>query len=47
MSGVRPWAEVERAYLEHVLRACGGNRSEAARRLGMGRNTLIRKLGPG
>ena len=47
VSGVRPWAEVERAYLEHVLRACGGNRSEAARRLGMGRNTLIRKLGPG
>ena len=27
-----------------VLGACGGNRSEAARRLGIGRNTLARKL---
>mgnify|MGYP002629623778 CR=1 FL=1 len=36
--------DVERAYLEHVLRRCGGNRTETARVLGIGRNTLIRKL---
>ncbi|MCO4770185.1 MAG: sigma-54-dependent Fis family transcriptional regulator [Deltaproteobacteria bacterium] len=41
---VRPLAEIEREYLVAALRACGGNRSEAARRLGIGRNTLLRKL---
>lgn len=35
---------VERAYCQHVLDQCDGNRSEAARRLGIGRNTLARKL---
>ncbi len=39
-----PLREVERAYVRHVLAECGGNRSEAARRLGIGRNTLLRKL---
>jgi Nif-specific regulatory protein len=38
-------AEVESAYIRHVLDRCGGNRSEAARQLGIGRNTLARKLG--
>jgi Nif-specific regulatory protein len=38
-------AEVEAAYVRHVLEACGGNRSAAARILGIGRNTLARKLG--
>ena len=42
---IRSLAEVERDYVAHVLRACGGNRSEAARRLGIGRNTLARKIG--
>ena len=37
-------AEVERAYVRHVLRRCGGNQSEAARVLGISRNTLARKL---
>ncbi len=41
---VRPLAEVERDYVRAALDACGGNRSEAARRLGIGRNTLLRKL---
>ena len=36
--------EVERAHIQCVLEACAGNRSEAARRLGIGRNTLARKL---
>lgn len=44
---VRPLAEVEREYVRAAVEACGGNRSEAARRLGIGRNTLLRKLGSG
>jgi Nif-specific regulatory protein len=44
VSGIRPLREVERAYCRHVLALCGGNRSQAARRLGIGRNTLLRKL---
>ncbi len=39
-----PLAEVEREHLRRTLQACGGNRSEAARLLGIGRNTLARKL---
>ena len=39
-------SEGERAVIERVLRECGGNQSEAARRLGIGRTTLWRKLGP-
>jgi propionate catabolism operon transcriptional regulator len=34
----------ERAHIARVLRECGGNQSEAARRLGIGRTTLWRKL---
>jgi Nif-specific regulatory protein len=44
VSGLKPLADVERAYVEHVLAACNGNRSAAARVLGIGRNTLQRKL---
>jgi DNA-binding NtrC family response regulator len=36
--------EVERRYILHVLRAVGGNRTLAARVLGVGRKTLYRKL---
>ncbi|MEZ4469008.1 MAG: helix-turn-helix domain-containing protein [bacterium] len=39
--------EVEQAYIQHVLARCDGNRSAAARVLGIGRNTLIRKLKEG
>ena len=41
---IRPLMEVERAYVDFVLHQCEGNRSEAARVLGIGRNTLSRKL---
>jgi propionate catabolism operon transcriptional regulator len=34
----------EQAEVERVVAACGGNLSEAARRLGVGRSTLYRKL---
>lgn len=38
---------LDRALLEAALEHTGGRRSEAANRLGLGRNTLTRKLGPG
>jgi DNA-binding NtrC family response regulator len=40
----RTLAEVERAHVLHVLEACGGSQVEAAKVLGIGRNTLWRKL---
>ncbi len=36
--------EVERRYIQHVLRAVGGNKAQAARVLGFDRRTLYRKL---
>lgn len=36
--------DVELDYIRHVLAHCDGNRSAAARLLGIGRNTLARKL---
>ena len=36
--------QVERTHILAVLQACGGNLSEAARRLGLHRRTLQRKL---
>jgi len=36
--------EVERIYLEHVLAANKGNQSATARKLGIHRNTLSKKL---
>jgi DNA-binding NtrC family response regulator len=41
---VRPLADVERDYITSVLRAVGGNRTQAAARLGIGAATLYRKL---
>ncbi len=43
-AGIRPLAEVERDYILQALERVGGNRSLAARLLGIGRNTLARKL---
>jgi len=39
-----PLSEVERDHILRTLKACDNNRTEAARRLGIGRNTLARKL---
>ncbi len=47
VSGIRSLRSLERAYCRFVVELCGGNRSEAARRLGIGRNTLLRKLKEG
>ncbi|MFO0617157.1 MAG: sigma-54-dependent Fis family transcriptional regulator [Polyangiaceae bacterium] len=40
-------AEAERRYARATLAAANGNRTEAAKRLGIGRNTLARILGDG
>ena len=42
--GLASLAEVERQHILRVLDACGGAQVEAARVLGIGRNTLWRKL---
>ena len=42
--GVTPLEEVERATILNTLEATGGNKSEAARRLGITRKTLHKKL---
>ncbi|MBP8130328.1 MAG: sigma-54-dependent Fis family transcriptional regulator [Candidatus Hydrogenedentes bacterium] len=39
-----PMEEVERRYILHVLKALGGNRTQAAHVLGINRRTLHRKL---
>ena len=39
-----PLAEVEREHVLRVLEACGGSQTQAAQVLGIGRNTLWRKL---
>ena len=36
--------EAERRHILRALEICGGRRAETARRLGIGRNTLTRKL---
>ena len=41
---LRTLAEVEREHVLGVLEACGGNTTDAARVLGIGRNTLWRKV---
>ena len=43
-SSMRPLAEVEREHVLAVLDSCGGNQAEAARVLGLARNTLWRRL---
>jgi DNA-binding NtrC family response regulator len=42
---VRPLAEMERAAIFDALRQSAGNRSEAARRLGISRRSLYNKIG--
>jgi Nif-specific regulatory protein len=36
--------DVERRYIAATVDACGGNQTEAAKRLGIGRNTLGRAI---
>jgi DNA-binding NtrC family response regulator len=42
--GIVPLRQVEREYLLSVMRRCGDNQTLAARRLGIGRSTLLRHL---
>jgi two-component system response regulator HydG len=44
MSGDMPLEDVEKAAILNTLEAAGGNKSEAARRLGITRKTLHKKL---
>ncbi|MBW2704255.1 MAG: helix-turn-helix domain-containing protein, partial [Deltaproteobacteria bacterium] len=37
-------AEVEQDHIQRTLELCGGNQTRAAKMLGIGRNTLARKL---
>ncbi len=37
-------ADIERAWILHVLAQCGGNKSRTARMLGIDRRTLYRKV---
>lgn len=39
-----PLDQIERTYMRRMVDACGGNMSEAARRLGIDRRTLYRRL---
>ncbi len=41
---LKPLLEVEQEYIRRVLRQCRNNQLQAARILGIGRNTLWRKL---
>lgn len=41
---VRPLADIEAGHIRFALAACGGNMAETARRLGISRSTLYRKL---
>ncbi len=43
-AGIAPLRQVERDYLLSVMQRCGGNQTLAARRLGIGRSTLLRHL---
>jgi Nif-specific regulatory protein len=42
-----PLQEVQRRYVVATMQACDGNKTEAARRLQVGRNTVARALKPG
>ncbi len=42
--GIVPLRQIERDYLLAVMQRCGGNQTLAARRLGIGRSTLLRHL---
>jgi two-component system nitrogen regulation response regulator NtrX len=43
-AGIVPLRQVERDYLLSVMQRCNGNQTLAARRLGIGRSTLLRHL---
>jgi len=43
-SELAPLEEIERRYILHVLQSVAGNRTLAARTLGLDRKTLYRKL---
>jgi len=44
LPGNMPLDEVEKRSILEAIKSCGGNKSEAARRLGITRKTLRKKL---
>ncbi len=42
--GIVPLGEMQRRYVRHVLEQCSGNKSRAARSLGISRRSLYRML---
>jgi len=42
--GVKSLAEIENEVIAYVLVLCGGNMTEVAKRLGVGRSTIYRKV---
>ena len=44
LAGLKTLEQIELDYIQQVLRACKHNQARAARVLGIGRNTLWRKL---
>lgn len=44
VSALVPLAEIELRYVRHVLACCNGNRSDAAKVLGITRRTLYRYI---
>jgi PAS domain S-box-containing protein len=44
LSGIRDFEELERMYLKCILEESGGNKLQAAKRLGIHKTTLFRKL---
>lgn len=41
---VRPLSEIESEVIARVLTLCAGNMTETAKRLGVGRSTIYRKV---
>jgi transcriptional regulator of acetoin/glycerol metabolism len=43
-AGIKSFDELEKLYIESILAEAGGNKAEAARRLGIHKATLFRKI---
>lgn len=44
VQGLVTEGELKALYVDHVVRECGGNKAEAARKMGIDRRSLYRRL---
>ena len=44
LAGIDDFEKLERMYLENILKETGNNKLQAAKRLGIDRSTLFRKM---